>query len=111
MQAPEPTIVTLAQPGRAPKIAAAAVALTALALALAGTIALAANALRDGNGYFSWPTETFTSNGYAIAMKTVDISNAPQWVFTGSIQVGTTAADSRSGVASHRTHSGFGSGG
>lgn len=32
-------------------------------------------------GYFSWPAETFTSGGYAIAMKTVDISDAPLWAF------------------------------
>ena len=37
--------------------------------------------LRDAHGYFNWPAKTFTSGGYAIAMKTVDISHAPRWVF------------------------------
>jgi hypothetical protein len=46
---------------------------------LIGAVALAGNALRDGDGYFNSPTETFTTNGYAIAMKSVDVSDAPQW--------------------------------
>jgi hypothetical protein len=37
--------------------------------------------LRDGDGYFTWPTETFTSGGYAIATDSVDASDAPQWGF------------------------------
>ena len=40
------------------------------------TVSPAANTLGDGGGYFSWPTETFIRGGYAIAMKTVDISKA-----------------------------------
>jgi hypothetical protein len=82
MHAAELTIPAPAQPGRVTKIGAIAATVTALALAIAGTVALAANVLRDSNGYFNWPTETFTSGGYAIAMKTVDISDAPQWVFS-----------------------------
>lgn len=81
MHAAELTLPAHARPGSPRRIAAVATAVTALVLALAGTVALAANVLRDGHGYFNWPTETFTSNGYAIAMKTVDISKAPQWVF------------------------------
>jgi len=79
MTAIDMTIPAAARPRRFTKIAAIATLVTALVLALAGTVSLAANALRDGSGYFNWPTETFTSNGYAIAMKTVDISKAPQW--------------------------------
>ena len=85
MTAAEITLPVPAQPGRAKRIAAIATAVTALVLALGGTAALAANALRDGDGYFTWPTETFTSNGYAIAMKTVDISHAPKWVFSNAL--------------------------
>jgi hypothetical protein len=58
-----------------------ALAVTAAVLALAGAAALAGNLFRDGDGYFNSPTETFTSGGYAIAMKSVDVSDAPQWVF------------------------------
>jgi hypothetical protein len=76
------TIPAPPERGRFTKIAAIATAVTALALAVAGTVALTANAWRDSNGYFNWPTETFTSGGYAIAMKTVNISHAPQWVFS-----------------------------
>ncbi len=68
------------------KIAAVATLVTAVVLALAGTVALAANALRDGSGYFNWPTETFTSGGYAIEMKTVDISKAPQWALNAGVE-------------------------
>jgi hypothetical protein len=82
MEATTTTIPAPAQRGRFTKIAAVAIAVTALALAVAGTVALAANAWRDSNGYFNWPTKTFSSGGYAIAMKTVDISHAPQWVFS-----------------------------
>jgi hypothetical protein len=81
MHAAELTIPAPAQPRRTTKTAAIAIAVTAVLLALAGTVALAANALRDGNGYFNWPTKTFTSSGYAIAMKNVDISHAPTWAF------------------------------
>jgi hypothetical protein len=52
---------------------------TALVLAVAGAAALATDVLRDGGGYVNSPTETFASGGYAIAMKSVDISDAPQW--------------------------------
>jgi hypothetical protein len=81
MQAIEMTIPAPARRGRSTRIAAIATAVTALVLAIAGTVALAANVLRDGDGYFTWPTETFTSGGYAIAMKNVDISDAPRWAF------------------------------
>lgn len=70
-----------AQRPRPAKIAAVAVAAAALVSALAGAIALAGNVLRDGDGYFNSPTETFTTAGYAIAMKNVDVSDAPNWVF------------------------------
>jgi hypothetical protein len=80
------TIPAPAQPRRFTKIAAIATLVTALVLALAGTVALAANALRDGSGYFNWPTETFTTGGYAIAMKTVDISKAPQWALNAGVE-------------------------
>jgi hypothetical protein len=73
------------QPRRATRIAAIATLATALVLALAGTVALAANAFRDGGGYFDWPTETFSSGGYAIAMKTVDVSKAPQWALDAGV--------------------------
>jgi hypothetical protein len=79
MTAMELIIPAPARHGRFTKVAAVATLVTALVLALAGTVALAANAFRDGSGYFNWPTETFTSGGYAIAMKTVDVSKAPQW--------------------------------
>jgi hypothetical protein len=82
MQAAELTVPLPAQPGRTTRIAAIAIAVTALVLAITGTVALAANVLRDHNGYFNWPTETFTSDGYAIAMKSVDISHAPKWAFS-----------------------------
>ena len=64
---------------RPAKIAAIAVGVVALIAALAGAAALGVNLLRDGQGYFTSPTETRT--GYAIAMKSVDVSDAPQWVF------------------------------
>jgi hypothetical protein len=82
MTAMEMTIPAPTQRGRFTKITTIATVVTALVLALAGTAALAANVLHDGNGYFNWPTKTFTSSGYAIAMKTVDISNAPRWAFS-----------------------------
>ena len=81
----EMTIPAPTQPRRFTKIAAIATLVTALVLALAGTAAFAANALRDSSGYFNWPTETFTSGGYAIAMKTVDISKAPQWALNAGV--------------------------
>jgi hypothetical protein len=81
----EMTIPAPTQPRRFTKIAAIATLVTALVLALAGTAAFAANALRDGSGYFNWPTETFTSGGYAIAMKTVDISKAPEWALNAGV--------------------------
>jgi hypothetical protein len=81
----ETTIPASAQTRRYTKIAAIAALVTALVLALAGTVALAANALRDSSGYFNWPTETFTTGGYAIAMKTVDISKAPQWALNAGV--------------------------
>ena len=79
------TIPAPARRGRFTKIAAIATLVAALVLALAGTVSLAANAFRDGSGYFNWPTETFTSGGYAIAMKTVDISKAPQWALNAGV--------------------------
>jgi hypothetical protein len=82
----EMTIPAPAHPRRFTKLAAVATLVTAVVLALAGTVALAANALRDGSGYFNWPTETFTSGGYAIAMKTVDISKAPQWALNAGVE-------------------------
>jgi hypothetical protein len=63
---------------RPARIAAAA---AALVMALAGAVALAGTVLRDGDGYFNTPSETFTSTGYAVAMKSVDVSDAPKWVF------------------------------
>lgn len=81
MQAIETTIPAQAQRGHATRIAAIAMTVTTLVLAIAGTGVLSANALRDGDGYFTWPTKTFTSGGYAIAMKNVDISEAPRWAF------------------------------
>jgi hypothetical protein len=84
MHAAELTIPAPAQPVHPSKNAAIASAVTALVLAIAGTVALAANILRDGAGYFTWPAETFTSSGYAVAMKSVDISDAPQWAFGGA---------------------------
>jgi len=66
---------------RPTKIAAIAMAATAAVLALAGAVAVAGNLYRDGDGYFNSPTKTFTSHGYAIAMKSVDVSDAPRWVF------------------------------
>ena len=81
MQAAEITIPAPRQRVRTGKSAAIATTVTALVLAIAGTVALASNVLRDGDGYFTWPTETFTSGGYAIAVKTVDISDAPHWAF------------------------------
>lgn len=79
------TIPAPAQPRRFTKIAAIATLVTALVLALAGTAALAANAFRDSSGYFNWPTQTFTSGGYAIAMETVDISKAPRWALDAGV--------------------------
>lgn len=81
MHALDMTIPAPARHGRFTGLAAAATVVGALVLAIAGAVALAANVMQDGNGYFNWPTKTFTSNGYAIAMKTVDISNAPRWAF------------------------------
>lgn len=85
MEATTATIPAPARRGRFTKIAAIVISVTALALTVAGTVALAANAWRDSNGYFNWPTETFTSGGYAIAMKTVDISKAPQWALDAGV--------------------------
>ena len=81
MEATTTTLPTPAQPGRTRRVASIAIAVVALALAIAGAVALAGNAFRDGDGYFNTPTETFTSGGYAIAMKSVDVSDAPKWVF------------------------------
>lgn len=85
MTATDLTMPAPAQPHRFNKIAAIATLVTALVLALAGTVSLAANAFRDGRGYFNWPTETFSSGGYAIAMKTVDVSKAPQWALSAGV--------------------------
>jgi hypothetical protein len=85
MNAAELTLPAPARRTRTTRIAAIAVTVTALLLALAGAVALAANALRDGDGYFNSPTETFTSSGYAIALKSVDISDAPQWALNGGL--------------------------
>jgi hypothetical protein len=82
--AAEPTTPTPARRGRTTRIAAIATAVTALVLALTGTVALGGNVLRDSDGYFTWPTETLTSNGYAVAMKSVDISHAPEWAFSAA---------------------------
>jgi hypothetical protein len=82
MEAAELTIPAPAQTGHTTRIAAIAAAVTALVLAITGTVALAANVLRDDEGYFNWPTESFKSDGYAIAMKSVDISRAPKWAFS-----------------------------
>jgi hypothetical protein len=78
MNTAELTVPAPARRGRTTRIAAIAVTVTALVLAVAGAFALAGNILRDGDGYFNTPTETFTSGGYAIAMKSVDISDAPR---------------------------------
>jgi hypothetical protein len=88
------TIPAPGQPRRFAKIAAIATVVTAVVLALAGTAALAANAFRDSSGYFNWPTETFTSGGYAIAMKTGDISKAPQWALNAGVDRVRVQADS-----------------
>jgi hypothetical protein len=66
---------------RPTKIVAIGMTVTAAVLALAGAVALAGNLFRDGGGYFNTPTKAFTSHGYAIAMKSVDVSDAPSWVF------------------------------
>lgn len=66
---------------RPTKIGAIALAIAAAVFALAGGAALAGNLFRDSDGYFNSPTEAFTAAGYAIAMKSVDVSDAPQWVF------------------------------
>ena len=50
MEAIEMTIPAPAQHGRSTRIAAIAMTVTAIVLAIAGTIALAANVLRDGDG-------------------------------------------------------------
>jgi hypothetical protein len=85
MNAAELTIPAPARPGRTTRIAAIAVTVTALALVIAGTVALAGNVLRDGDGYFNTPTETFSSGGYAVAMKSVDISDAPRWALNAGL--------------------------
>ncbi|HET8529177.1 MAG TPA: hypothetical protein VFL60_09715 [Gaiellaceae bacterium] len=85
MTTAELTLPAPAQPGRTTRIAAIAAAVTALVLALAGAAALAGNVLRDRDGYFDTPTETFTSGGHAIAMKSVDISDAPQWALDAGL--------------------------
>ena len=104
MQAAELTISVPAQRGRTSKLAAIATAVTALLLAIAGTVAIAANVLRDDDGYFTWPTETFTSGGYAVAMKTVDISDAPQWAFSDAGLDSVRVKPSRS-LRGHRSFS------
>jgi hypothetical protein len=80
------TALAPAKRGNLSKIAAVATVVTALALAVAGAAALAANMLRDDDGYFNWPTETFTSGGYAIAMKTIDVSHAPKWALDAGVE-------------------------
>ena len=85
MEATTTTIPAPAQPGRRRRTAAIATAVVALVLAIAGAVALAANAFGDGTGYFNAPTETFASGGYAIAMKSVDISDAPQWALNAGV--------------------------
>lgn len=82
MEAIELTAPAPAQRHSWTRTAAVVVTVTALVLAVAGALALAANVLRDRDGYFTWPTETFASSGYAVAMKTVDISKAPTWAFS-----------------------------
>jgi hypothetical protein len=86
MTAIDMPIPAAARRGRFTRIAAITALVTALVLALAGTAALGANAFRDGSGFFNWPTATFTSGGYAIAMKTVDISKAPQWALDAGVE-------------------------
>jgi len=81
MDAITTTALAREQRGRSTKLGAIATAVIALALAVTGTVALAANAWRDSSGYFNWPTSTFSSSGYAVTMKTVDISRAPRWIF------------------------------
>jgi hypothetical protein len=81
MQTAELTIPAPSARPRRVRIAAIVTAVAAIVLAAAGTLALGANAWRVGDGYFTWSTETFTSSGYAIAMKSVDISHAPRWAF------------------------------
>ena len=81
MQAIDVTISAPAQRGRTAKIAAIATAVTALLLGLVGAVALGANFLRDGEGYFTSPSETFTTGSYAITTSTTDVSDAPQWAF------------------------------
>lgn len=95
MTAMELTLPSPTERRRLSTIAAVAALVTALVLALAGTAALAANVLRDGGGYFNWPTETFTSGGYAIAMKTVDISKAPQWALNAGVDSVRVQGDSK----------------
>jgi hypothetical protein len=85
MHAAELTIPAPTTRERTTPAAAIVAAVTALLLAVTGTVALAANNLRDGNGYFNSPTATFTSNGYAVAMKSVDISHAPQWALNAGL--------------------------
>lgn len=81
MQTIELTAPALAQRDRTIKIAAIATAVTALALAILEAAALATNLLRDGDGYFTSPTETFTTGAYAITTSTADVSDARQWAF------------------------------
>jgi len=85
MEATTTTLPAPAQPGRTRRVASIAIAVVALALAIAGAVALAGNAFRDGDGYFNTPTETFTGGGYAIAMKSVDISDAPRWALDAGL--------------------------
>src|SRR5690554_4936427 len=78
-------LTTTAPAARRPRptarIAAIAAAITAGALLLAGGAALAGDTLRDGDGFFTSPRETFSTETYAIAMKSVDVSDAPRWAF------------------------------
>lgn len=85
MTAMEMTIPAPTERRRFTRIAATAAVVTAVALALAAIVALGANVFRDGDGYFNWPSEPFTSSGYAIAMKTVDISKAPSWALDAGV--------------------------
>jgi hypothetical protein len=98
MTALDMTIPAPTRRGRVTKIAAIATLVAALVLALAGTVSLAANAFRDSSGYFNWPTETFTSGGYAIAVKTVDISKAPQRALNAGVDRVRVQADSNRSI-------------
>jgi hypothetical protein len=69
------------RPGRTSRIAAIALAIVGGALLLAGACALAGNLLRDGDGFFTSPRERFSTETFGIAMKSVDLTDAPEWAF------------------------------